>query len=141
VKLNEGRSFSKTYDQGFSLVEIVVAIFILAALSLALIPALVVGVQQSKNNAVIAAATEMLTSRLDDSRGQTASCQALTAFAASTVADQIESHGVSLHLQQILDSCPSTYPGTVRYTVTVVRTDTGAVLATASSLIYLQSAS
>ncbi len=139
--MNDNRPESGVRDQGFSLVEIVVAIFILAALSLALIPALVVGVQQSKNNAVIAAATEMLTSRLDDSRGQTASCQALTAFAASTVADQIESHGVSLHLQQSLDACPSSYPGTVRFTVTVVRTDTGAVLATASSLIYLQSAS
>lgn len=132
---------SRPLDEGFSLVEIVVAIFILAALSLALIPALVVGVQQAKNNAVIAAATEMLSARLDDSRGQTKSCQALTAFAASTVADQIESHGVALHLDQSLGACPSSYPGTVRYSVTVIRTDTGAVLATASSLIFLQSAS
>lgn len=128
-------------DGGFSLVEIVVAIFILAALSLALIPALVVGVQQAKNNAVIASATEMLTSRLDDSRGQSASCQALTAFAASTVADQVESHGVLLHLSQSLGACPATYPGTVSYTVSVVRQDTGAVLATSTELIYLQSAS
>lgn len=128
-------------DQGFSLVEIVVAIFILAALSLALIPALVVGVQQAKNNSVIAAATEMLTSRLDDSRGQTATCQALTAFAASTVADQVEAHGVTLHINQVIGTCPSAYPGTVKYTVTVLRQDTGAVLATASTLIYLTSAS
>lgn len=128
-------------DSGFSLVEIVVAIFILAALSLALIPALVVGVQQAKNNAVIAAATEVLTSRLDDSRGQASTCQAITSFAASTVADQIESHGVSLHLNQVLGACPATYPGTVKYTVTVTRLDTGAVLATASTLIYLASAS
>lgn len=128
-------------EAGFSLVEIVVAIFILAVLSLALIPALVVGVQQAKNNAVIAAATEMLTSRLDDSRGQASSCQAITSFAASTVADQVESHGVSLHLTQVLGGCPSSYPGTVTYTVTVTRQDTGAVLATASTLIYLSSAS
>jgi type II secretory pathway pseudopilin PulG len=128
-------------ELGFSLVEIVVAIFVLAALSLALIPALVAGVQQSKNNAVIAAANELLASRLDQARGQTASCQSLTSFSASTVTDVVESHGVSLHLTQVLDACPAAYPGTVRYTVTVVRTDTSSVLVTASTLIYLQSAS
>jgi len=125
-------------DGGFSLVEIVVALFVLAALSLALIPALVVGVQQAKNNAVIAAATEMLSSRMDDSRGQASTCQALTSFASSTVADQVEAHGIFLHLNQTLGSCPATYPGTVKYTVSVVRLDTGAVLATSSELVYLQ---
>lgn len=128
-------------ELGFSLVEVVVAIFILAALSLALIPALVAGVQQSKNNAVIAAANELLASRLDQARGQSSSCQSLTTFSASTVSDVVESHGVSLRLTQVLDACPATYPGTVRYTVTVVRTDTAAVVSTASTLIFLQSAS
>ena len=128
-------------DTGFSLVEIVVAMFVLGALSLALIPALIVGVQQAKNNSIIAAGNEMLASRLDDARGQSATCQAITTYAASTFADQVESHGVSLHMVQTLGTCPTNYPGTVRYTVTVVRQDTGSTLATTSMLIYLQSAS
>lgn len=128
-------------DRGFSLAEIVIAMFVLASLSLALIPALIFGVQQSKNNAVIAAATDLLTSRIEEARGQAASCQAVTSFVGSTVSDVVESHGISLHLSQSMATCPTSYPGTVKYTVSVVRLDTGETLATTSTLIYVQAAS
>lgn len=132
---------SQLGDRGFSLVEIVVAMFTLAVLSLALIPALIFGIEQAKDNAVMAAATSSLSARMDEARGQTATCQAVTSFAGSTLGDQVEAHGIVLKINQQLDACPTTYPGTVRYTASIVRQDTGATLLTASILIYLQSAS
>lgn len=143
VDINKLRAFAALSrdSQGFSLAEIVIAMFVLATLSLALIPALIFGVQQSKNNAVIAAATDLLASRLEEARGQSASCQAVASFASSSVADVVESHGISLHLNQVMDACPAAYPGTVRYTVSVVRADTGETLSSASTLIFVQAAS
>jgi prepilin-type N-terminal cleavage/methylation domain-containing protein len=127
-------------DNGVSLVEVVVAMFVLALLSLALIPALIASIKQSATNALLSSATQIVSARLDEARVQSATCSALTALAAANVPDVRDSSGISLHVNQQLGACPATYPGTVAITVSVIRTDTSAQLVSASTLVFLQSA-
>ena len=57
-------------DEGLSLIEIVVAMFILALLSVAFLPLLVQGVRQSAQTATIATATQLANARMDAERAQ-----------------------------------------------------------------------
>ena len=126
-------------EAGFSLVEIVIAMFVLAALSLALVPALIAGLKQSSQNAILATASGVLTARLDAAQAQAKTCTAISTFVASTVPNFTESHGVTLHVTQSIDACPSAYPGTVALTVAVSRTDTGATLIQTTTKLYVNS--
>ncbi len=114
--------------------------FVLALLSLALAPALIAGLKQSAANAVLTSATHILASRLDQVRLQSASCASVSAFAAASVPDFTDTSGAVLRVSQSLGGCPATYPGTVSYSVSVLRTDTSAVLVSASTLVFIQSA-
>lgn len=125
-------------DSGFGVIEIVVSIFILAILSLALLPPLIQGIKQSANNAILVSATHLLSAQMDAARQQVQSCAALTNYVASANTDVIDSSGVTLHVSTTLDSCPTVYPGTVGLTVTVVRTDTAETLVFAKTLVYLE---
>jgi prepilin-type N-terminal cleavage/methylation domain-containing protein len=124
-------------NAGFSLVEIVVAMFVLAALSLALVPALILGIKQSATNAVFAMASGIATARLDAAAAQSPTCTALSNFAATSVPNVVDSHGVILHVTQTLGTCPSSYPGTIALTVAVSRMDTAATLISTTTLLYL----
>lgn len=133
-------SNSRVSERGFSLVEIVVSMLVLAGLSLTLIPALIASVVQSANNAVLASATHILSGRMDTARAQATTCQALSAFATTAVPDVSSVRGITLHVTQSLGSCPTSFPGTVVFTVDVLRNDTASVLATATTLLYVVSA-
>lgn len=134
-------------DTGFSLVEVLVAMFVLAGLALTLAPALVAALKQNAQNQIVASATHQLSSQMDQARLQTPTCQSLQLFVAQAVADapggQTGPSGsqLQIHTNQTLGACPSQYPGTVRLTITVTRTDTSAVVVTNTGLIYLASAS
>jgi len=134
------QDFQSMADSGFSLVEVVVSMFVLALLSLALVPALITGLKQSVANAVLTSATHILASRLDQVRVQSATCAAVTAFAAASVPDFTDTSGAVLRVTQSIGSCPVGYPGTVSYTVSVIRTDTSAELVSATTQVFLQSA-
>jgi prepilin-type N-terminal cleavage/methylation domain-containing protein len=129
-------------ESGFTLVEIVVAMLILALISIALLPLLITGVQQSSRSAAIASAVQLANSQMDIARAQTASCSAITAMPAVTVSAASVYRGVPLSVSKVIGTCPSpapsaSAPGTISVTVTVTRTDTNVVLATASTLIYV----
>jgi prepilin-type N-terminal cleavage/methylation domain-containing protein len=127
-------------DQGMSLVEIVVAMFILAMLSLALIPALIAAVKQSASNTLLSSATHLVSARLDEARVQSATCSAVAALAAQAVPETKSANGVMLRIAQLAGPCPAAYPGTVKFTASVYRADSNALLATAATLVYVQSA-
>jgi len=134
-------------DSGFSLVEVLVAMFVLAGLALTLAPALVAALKQNAQNQIVASATHQLSSQMDQARLQTPTCQSLQLFVAQAVSDvpggQTGPSGtqVQIHTNQTLSACPTQYPGTVRLTITVTRTDTNAVVVSNTGLIYLASAS
>lgn len=127
-------------EAGFSLVEIVVAMFILALVAVSLAPMLVSALKQTASNAIFTQATHLISQQMDAARTQAATCSALTAYANSTLPVTATAQGVTLNVVRNLGVCPSSYPGTVRFTVSVSRTDTNGILASATTLIYVQSA-
>jgi len=142
---NLGATGQAGNDAGFSMIEIIVAMFVLAGLTLALAPALIAGIKQTAQNAVVASATHQLSSQLDIARLQSATCQAITVWAnqaaPNVTGGQVTSGtGVTLQTIKTLGACPAAYPGTVPLTLTIKRTDTGATVVNATSLIYVQSA-
>ena len=127
-------------EHGFSLVEILVAMFILALVATSLAPMLVSALKQTANNAIDTQATHLVSVQMDAVRAQTATCAALTAYASSSLPAAATGEGVTLTVTRQLGACPATYPGTASFTVSVRRNDTNAVMATATTLVYLQSA-
>lgn len=120
-------------DRGFGVIEVVVAMFLLAVVAVAIIPILIAGLRLSVQNAVIASATQLANQQVEQVRGATA-CNAVVASTITTT-----SQGVPLKaVRTIGTTCPATgYPTTVKVSVSVTRTDTSAVLATANTLVFV----
>lgn len=125
-----------TNDEGFGLVEIVIAMFLLAALSLAILPLLIQGVQQSAVNATLATATQAVNGEIE--RAQAAGptgCAAVRAReATNTVAD---ARGVQITVVTSVGACPAGDKGTVRVESVSTRADSGAALARSSTLVLV----
>jgi len=121
---------------GFGLVEVVVAMFLLAMLAVAFLPFLVQGVTRSAENGTLAAATQLANKEMENARART-TCSALTGSTFSVLDPQ----GVTLQVVRAIGGiCPAaaaSYPVTVPVTVTVTRTDTGTVVSTATTLIFV----
>ena len=130
------RATPRATEAGFGLIEIAVSMFLLGLLAVALLPFLVQGVTQSAANGTLAAATQLVNKEVENARAQT-TCTALAAATFSVV----DPRGVTLQVARTVGgACPtsaSSYPITVPMAVTVVRTDTGAVLASAKTLIFV----
>ncbi len=129
-------------ETGLGLIEIVVAMFVLAALSLCLLPLLINGTQQSAKTAAIASASQLVNNQIVAARDAADTCTAVTATPKVPVGAASVYRGVPLSLSTTAGSCPSptptaAAPGTISYTVTVTRTDTGATLATATTRILV----
>jgi type II secretory pathway pseudopilin PulG len=125
-------------DEGFGLVEIVVSMFILATLAICFLPILVQGIRQSAINSTRATANQIVQSQMEVARSQDPNCSSIAILGAVAVPNVTDSQGVTLATQRTVGACPTTYPGTVRVSVTVTRTDTSAVLVSANTLVYVQ---
>lgn len=123
-------------EGGLGLIEIAVSMFLLGLLAVAFLPFLIQGIQQSAANGTLATATQLVNRETENARAQT-TCTGLTA-ATFTV---IDPRGVTLQVTRTVGAaCPTTassYPMAVPLAVTVVRTDTGAQLASAKTLIFV----
>lgn len=122
-------------DAGLTLVEIVVAMFVLAVLAIAMVPLLTQGLLQARHNATVASATQIVEEKLDDGLSTT-KCSALATGSDTSYDD---GRGVDLIVTMVrVDPCPGAYPDTVRYSVSVATADApGDALASASTLILL----
>lgn len=69
-------------DQGFSLVEVVIAMLLLAIVAVSILPPLWQGLQFSSRQSAVATATRELNSLVEQAR-QTPSCAVLTSLASS----------------------------------------------------------
>jgi len=121
-------------DEGFGLVEIVVSMFILALLSLALLPLLIQGVKQSAATATVATASQLVNKELDLVR-KTAVCSSHTALTTTAT----DSRGVPLRIVRTVDACPTVFPGTVAVHWVVTRTDTSKTVTTLDARIFVTS--
>lgn len=68
-------------DDGFSLVELVIAMFLLAVISLAILPLIITGLRISAEQATVAAATRTLNALVEEARADP-TCTTLAAVAA-----------------------------------------------------------
>ena len=129
-----GRRIRETGDEGMGLIEIVIAMFLLALLAMAALPLLIGTLQLSAGNSSVTTATQLVEEQLAQARSQTATCGGLTAFAASTVPPVTDGTGALLQPTRTV-TCPASYPGTARFVATVTRGTT--VVASATTLIYV----
>lgn len=122
-------------DRGFGLVEIVISMFLLTLLAAAFLPLLVQGLKQSAANATLATATQLANDQIELARSAT-KCSELTASTTTTVDPR---NVPLLTVRTVGSSCApiAENPVKVPVDVTVTRTDTGNVLATAHTFVFI----
>ncbi len=110
-------------SEGFSIVEIVIAMFLLMVLALAVLPLIVGATRVSVSNRDLVAATTFangqlasITAAFPNDPATPTSCAALRGRAATDVADTA---GTGLTADISVGSCPAAYPGVVLVTVVV----------------------
>src|SRR5690554_3056013 len=128
-------------ESGFGLVEIVISMFLLALVSISLLPLLITGVKQAAANTTTATATQIVHDQLELARTQSPTCAALSALGSQTWTT-FDPRGVELHVERTIGACPpsSDYPGTVSVEIDVERRDGVDVteLAEATTLVFLE---
>ncbi|GAB3028516.1 hypothetical protein GCM10027052_00050 [Parafrigoribacterium mesophilum] len=125
---------SKT-DPGFGIIEVVVSMFLLGLLAAAFLPLLVQGLQKSATNATLVTATQLANDQIELARSAT-KCTELT----SSTTTSVDPRNVSLLVVRTVGTSCSPVaenPVNVPVDVTVTRTDTGDVLATAHTFVFI----
>lgn len=126
-------------DEGFGLVEIVVAMLVLAALALLLLPLLVQGLQLTARNSTIASGVQQVNDVLQRAQDLSPDCEAITDELSGDPVSYIDGREVEIVITTTVGACP-TEPDdalVVEVAATAVRGDTGDVLADASTLVYV----
>lgn len=130
----------RSEDDGFSLVEVIMAMFLLAVLALTVLPLIIGATRVSVSNRDLVAATTFANAQLapvkaafpNDPTTPT-SCAALrAAHAATAVPDPA---GTGLTADVTIGTCPAAYPGTVTVTVRVI--DDGTTIVTLPTRIMV----
>jgi type II secretory pathway pseudopilin PulG len=114
---------SDTSDRGFSLVEVIIAMFLLMVLALAVLPLLVGATRVSVSNRDLVGANTFANAQLapiksafPNDPATPTSCAALRSRAATDVPDTA---GTGLLADITVGSCPASYPGVVLVTVVI----------------------
>lgn len=123
-------SATRTDDEGFGLVELIIAMFLLALITIALIPALYNGIIYSSQQATTATATRQLNTLVEQAR-QTHTCSALSS--AASLQNFTDGARQSFSTSGTYDC--STSPARLSITAKGVNSTT---LATVQALVYLQ---
>ncbi|WP_214466740.1 prepilin-type N-terminal cleavage/methylation domain-containing protein [Microbacterium flavescens] len=119
-------------EQGFSIVEVLIAMFLLAIVAVALLPALVSGIRHSSEQSAIATATRELNTLVEEARG-TPTCPNLSAVALEQ--NVTDGAGRAIVTSGTVGTCPAASK-TVKLALKAVDTS-GAVLATTTAIIYV----
>lgn len=119
-------------DEGFTLVEIVIATFLLAIVAVALLPALWSGITHSSRQSATATATRELNALIETAR-DSATCAGLSAVALNRQVE--DGAGGVITTSGVVGTCPATSK-TVKLALTATDV-TGRTLATATAIIYV----
>ena len=120
------------HESGFSIVEVLIAMFLLAIVAVALLPALFQGIQYSSQQSAVATATRQLNALVEEAR-ETPTCTTLSAVAGTnTVTDGA---GRTITTSGSVGTCPAVSK-TVKIALTAVDTS-GTTLATTTAVIYV----
>lgn len=124
-------------EEGFGLIEILISIMLLAILAVSLLPILVQGLRQAASNATLATATQLANDELEHARTWTA-CSELASGSTSTT----DARGVELTIATTVGACSTSpeNPASVPVTVTVTREDTGVVITSTTTYLFISGA-
>lgn len=114
----------RSEDDGFSLVEVIMAMFLLAVLALTVLPLIIGATRVSVSNRDLVAATTFANAQLapvkaafpNDPTTPTSCATLRTTYARTAVPDPA---GTGLTADVAVGTCPAAYPGTVTVTVRV----------------------
>lgn len=135
------RTEERSKDEGFTLIEVLIAMLLLAILSLALLPSVIGILKASVRNVNVATATQIVNKNLVDARTIGTTCAALQSYGAAVVSTVTDTRGVTFSTTRSVSPCPSAYPATVKVSVTVMSTNSLQAVATGSTLVIVRSAS
>ncbi|TDN93235.1 type II secretion system protein [Microbacterium sp. BK668] len=121
-------------ERGFGIVEVIIAMFLLAIVAVAILPALWQGIAQTATQSSTATATRYLNSLVEDAR-EAHSCTALTSIATppSSATPMEDGRGGDLTVSGTVTNCSS--GSTARLTLNV--SGGGKVLASTTALIFI----
>jgi len=124
-------------DEGLGLIEIVVAMFLLALVALALLPLLISGMKLAVTNTTVAAATQLANDRTSAAQAGSPDCARVYAVADEPLVTT-DARGVELKaVTTVTGECPTAGASTLKVESVVTRTDTDQTLATASTLVLV----
>lgn len=121
-------------DSGFGLIEIVISMFMLAVLAMLFLPLLIQGLKQSATNATLATAVQLVNERLRLAQGAGPVCSDVSALGGT--ATLTDPRDVVISVTTTIGSCPAG-AGTVSVNIQAVRADTGLVLSTAATRVFV----
>jgi len=122
-------------DSGFGLIEIVISMFMLAALAIAFVPVLIQGLKQSASNTTLATATQLINERMQLAHSAGTTCSVVAGLGITE--DFTDPRGVVIRVTTTVGTCPSG-AGTVSVSASAVRLDTAAEIASADTLVFVQ---
>ena len=124
---------------GFTLIEVVVAMFLLGIVATGLIPALVGSLKVSAENTTIATASQLVSQQIDIARSGTATCSALTSYKNAVLPPVVDARGVSYQPVRNSVTCVVGPPGIANVRVSVTLTGNSKVVASAITYVYITS--
>jgi type II secretory pathway pseudopilin PulG len=140
-------------EAGFGLVEIVVAMLMLALLSVSFLPLLITAFKTSINNSTVTTSTQLVNQELElatTTAASTPTCGLLKTFAnSSTIGTTTARDGTVLqpHRQLLVKAgktdaqgCPLVYPGTAYFRSWITASSGSTVYAEATTLLYVTAA-
>lgn len=129
-------SHDRSSASGFSLVEVIIAMFILGMIALALLPALIQGLQYSTQQSAVATATRQLNALIEVAR-DAQTCAALNGLAPASYRGGVKVATGSTDFT-VDDNGFMCSPGSLN-TITLTATGEAGVLATVSAKVWANS--
>jgi len=130
-------------ENGVGIIEIVVAMLLLALLVLSFAPVLVSAIKLSGRNTTIATATQIVNQQIEAARAVSTlsaavtKCTDIVGFIAVTSAPIVDPRGVTLQPVWDAITCPLSYPGVVKVRVSVTQAGYPSATASATTLILV----
>jgi type II secretory pathway pseudopilin PulG len=126
-------------DDGLGLIEVIVAMFLLALFAVVLLPVLITGMQLAATNTTNAAAAQLANGQVKAAQSASPDCAAVAAVA--DVFETTDKRGVPLNVTTTTGACPAATGAGQSTTLevnVVVTTDAGKVLATATTRVFIK---
>lgn len=130
-------------DDGFGLVEVIVAMALLMVIALAMLPVFINSLNLSSTTVSVTTATQLVSEQMDLARSISPTCDAVHQFADETLGRLVEDpRGVILEITMVTPAaCPTSYPAAFLLQVSVAEQGSSEIIAEAETRILITSTS